>query len=333
MNRRVLISLLAGGACITGVICGRLLSSSTGCRDLLGVNFGRGHLLALANDEGIYETDLERALAELRDAAGIDGKDRPDASVDKRLILEGLISDAMARSRAATEKISPAEVNHEFDLLRSPFQDNEAWKRALRASGLFAEVVRRTVAADVRTRQWIAEQIKPAIDVTAVECQNFYHAHPENFSQPARFRASHLFLAAPPETSPDVVEEKRHLIESLITRVRQGENFSELVALFSEDEATKTRGGDLGFFSALRMPSDFISAIEKMGVGEIGNVVRTRLGFHIVQLTDKRPARPMVYDEVQPEIRLWLQNEKREGKLQKVTAALLGETRYVRSTL
>jgi hypothetical protein len=333
MKRRLFILLLIAGACVAGVTCGRLLSRSIGCRDLLGAAFGRGHLLAVAHGEGIYEADLERALAELRHIAGMDGKDREDPSTAKRSILDRLVSDAMARSRAAKERIPAAEIDRESGFLRCPFEDDKVWKRAMRASGLSARSIRCAVAADLRTRRWIGGQIKPALDVTASECQNFYDAHPHNFSQPVRFRANHLFLAAPAETSPNVVEEKRHLIETLTARIRQGENFSELVALFSEDEATKSRGGDLGFFSAARMPSDFISAIEKMRVGEVGDVVRTRLGFHIVQLTDLRPARQMVFPEVRPEIRLLLENEKRESELQKVTAALLEEARFVRSAL
>src|SRR5437763_15614076 len=81
--------------------------------------------------------------------------------------------------------------------------------------------------------------------------------------QCARFRASHLFLAAPPETPPEVVESKQKVIKALADQIRHGEKLGELAAAASEDEATKTRGGDLGFFSESRMPPDFFPRSSK----------------------------------------------------------------------
>lgn len=316
---------------MVGIICGHLLSGSISFRDVLGVTFGRGHLLALAQREGIYEADLERALAELRYTAGIDQKDRQGQNIDKRLILERLASSTVARSCATNEKIPRTKIDRELRLLRCQFQDDKGWRRAVKASGLSQRSLHRAVVTDLRARQWIDRQIKPTTNATISECQTFYDAHPQNFSQPVRFRASHLFLAAPPDISPDLAEAKRRLIESLAARIGHGENFSELVALFSEDEATKTHGGDLRFFSASRMPSDFLAAIMKMRVGETSDVVRTRLGFHIIQLTEFKPARQMLFDEARAEISLMLENEKRAIEPQKLAAALLERAAFVRS--
>jgi hypothetical protein len=77
-------------------------------------------------------------------------------------------------------------------------------------------------------------------DVTEDECRTFYDTCPQNFIQPARFRASHLFLAALRETPPEVVESKEKVIDVLADRIRHGEKLGELAAAGSEDEATKT---------------------------------------------------------------------------------------------
>ena len=134
-------------------------------------------------------------------------------------------------------------------------------------------------------------------DVTEDECRNFYDTHPQDFMQRARFRASHLFLAAPPETPPEVVESKQKVIKALADRIKHGEKLGELAAVASEDEATKTRGGDLVFFSESRMPLDFFYAVVEMHVGEISQPIRTRLGFHIVEVTDFKPARQMSFED------------------------------------
>src|SRR5260370_13233394 len=182
---------------------------------------------------------------------------------------------------------------------------------------------------DLRAREWIEQQMIAQSDATEDECRNFYDTHPQNFRQRARFRASHLFLSAPPETQPEVVETKEKVIKAVADRIKHGEKLGELAAVASEDEATKTRGGDLGFFSESRMPPDFFSAVVKMHVGEISQPIRTRLGFHIIELTDFKPARQMTFQVVQPEIRLAIENEKRRAALQSLTANLLRRAKIV----
>ena len=344
MKRRLLITLSITGACAAGVVCGELLLRLPVFRNATGILFKRGHLLALAQGQGIYEADLRRALAEWQYANGIDEKDRQEedaGSVKKvttvstlqeneQLALTRLISDSVAQYLAADEKISKVAIDSELKLLREQFRDEKTWRAALRASGFSVRSLRWNIVDDLRAREWIEQQTISQSDTTEDECRNFYDTHLQNFMQRARFRASHLFLAAPPETPPEVVESKEKVIKTLADRMRHGEKLGELAVAASEDEATKTRGGDLGFFSESRMPPDFLSAIVKMRVGEISQPIRTRLGFHIVQLTDFKPARQMNFEEVQPEIRLTIKNEKRRAALQSLTADLLRRAKIVR---
>ena len=66
------------GACAAGVVCGELLLRLPVFRNATGILFKRGHLLALAQGQGIYEADLRRALAEWRYAKGIDENERQE---------------------------------------------------------------------------------------------------------------------------------------------------------------------------------------------------------------------------------------------------------------
>ncbi len=87
MKRTVFILLLLI-ATAAAIPCGEWACRLPGCRNLLGVLRGRGHLLALARDEGIYEADLERAVAESRHAAGIGDKGRQGESTDNQGVFE-----------------------------------------------------------------------------------------------------------------------------------------------------------------------------------------------------------------------------------------------------
>ena len=334
MERWLLISLSLVGACLAGIACGQLVLCSPASRDAIGVLGRRGHLLAIAQREAIYEADLQRALSELRYPSGVDEKDQPDTErvkrvtkvtklrVDERMVLTRLISNSVARSLAGDEKISKGKIGSALNLLRWQFPNEKAWQIALGASDLSARSLRRFVTDDLRAQHWITRQIAPRIDATEIECRNFYEMHQSSFAQPVRFRASHLFVAAPAKTPQEVVETKQQTIKSLAERIKQGEKLADLAAVGSEDEATKNRGGDLGFFSESRMPPDFFAAVAKMHIGEISQPIRTRLGFHIIELTDSKPAREMNFEEARPEIRLIIENEKRRTALQNLAGNL-----------
>jgi parvulin-like peptidyl-prolyl isomerase len=116
----------------------------------------------------------------------------------------------------------------------------------------------------------------------------------------------------------------------LSARLKGGEDFASLVAQNSEDEATKSNGGDLGYFSASRMPPDFVQISGKMRLGEITKPVQTRLGFHILKIVDIQQPRQQSFDEVREDIATELANQKRELALRNLTSKLVSTASYLR---
>jgi peptidyl-prolyl cis-trans isomerase C len=328
---RVRLALLSLVAAIAGIGFGQLVCRSGICRDAIGRLCGKGHLLALAQGCGIYETDLERALAEFQYVGGKDELDGKDQAELKSSILSRLTANAIARHLARGEKTPASEVDREVNILQWQFRDGNAWKKALLESNLSKRSLCVMIRQEMRARSWIARQIAPQLEVTTQECEQFFQNHQELYFQPVRLRANHLFLAAPSETSPEMADLKQETIASLSKQISHGENFSDLVGSTSEDEATKTRGGDLGFFAAYRIPPDFFAAAAKMSLGRISQPVRTPLGFHIIQITDLKPARQMTFTEAHSDIWATLELEKRRIALQKLEANLSTQAPIVRS--
>ena len=277
-------------ACILGIMGGELLCRSASFRDAVGRVAGRGRLVALTNGRGFYESDLEV---------------RGATTVSDLVVAENL------HRFSSEEKIDPVKIDHELSLYRAEFRDASAFTQTLRASGLSIATLRERIAAQLRALQWLEKQIAAEPAIGDQECRNFYETHRDLFQRPARFRASHIFLAAHSETPPEDVEAKGKGIEALARRVTGGESLAQVAAEASEDEASKTRGGDLGFFSNARMPPEFFAEIEKLRVGETSKPFRSNLGFHIVQLTETKPSQLLSFEEVRVEISLALANERR----------------------
>jgi|ERR1043166_117865 parvulin-like peptidyl-prolyl isomerase len=315
-------------ACALGICCAQILIRALGFRDLVAELFHGGHLLALVDGHGIYQADVRRLLAETDYVAGIEKEERTET--ERQEALSELIANRAADVRAAREKIPRPEQAAEVNALRFQFPDDKSWRTALKKSVLTSAAVSRIVGDNLKTREWLDKQIASATSVISDECRQFYDSHRDEFLLPERRRVSHLFLAAPPETPPDVIETKRAAIEALSARLAAGEDFATLAAQNSEDEATKLSGGDLGYFSAKRMPPDFIEAAFKLHPGEISKPVQTRLGFHILKLVDVQGPRRQTFDEVQADIAVIIANEKRTIALKTLTADLRRDPAYLR---
>jgi parvulin-like peptidyl-prolyl isomerase len=328
MNRVTRWRLIAIAA-VAGIFCGELALRSVSFRDQLGVLCGRGHLLALIHGRGIYDADVDRALRESDYLSDIQRTEA--APVERRSALNKLIATAVARSRAHSEKNSTAQIEHELDLLGYQFPNARIWRESLARNHISVAHLSQTLGNDLRTRQWIEEQIAHDVDVGEEECHRFYNSHPEKFFVPERLHVNHIFLAAPPETAPEIVEAKRKAIEALSVRLGSGEDFAALAAESSEDEATKLNGGDLGYFSIARMPPDFFGAAAKLHPAETSQPVQTRLGFHLIRLIDTQPAHQRTFDEARNDIAVELANQKRVDAVRKLVVDLSSQASFLRS--
>jgi parvulin-like peptidyl-prolyl isomerase len=287
------LSLIA--VCL-GAGAGELLCRWPAFRDLAGRVTHRGGLIRIVNGTGIYETDLggEQQVSE----------------------SDAVLAENLPHA-AAAGKVNSSRVEDRFAVLFDQFADQKKFEAALRSAGLTESAVRERLEEQLREVDWLEKQIAATAPVTEPECRSFYDAHPELFRQPVRYRVSHLFLASHAETPPDVVEEKEKIIAALEARLKKGERLSDLAEL-SEDEATKSRGGDLGYFSETRVPAEFMAEIKKLRAGETSKPFRSHLGFHIAQLTEIRPARVLSFEEARAEILSTLANGRRATSVARI---------------
>lgn len=104
-------------------------------------------------------------------------------------------------------------------------------------------------------------------------------------------RASHILFkvesTASPEDTLSVFNEAIKVRQQLI----DGGNFVKTARLLSGDPSVQSNNGDLGYFTAFQMVYPFETVAYSTPVGEISMPVRTRFGYHLIKVTDRRPAR------------------------------------------
>ncbi|MEP0545345.1 MAG: peptidylprolyl isomerase [Rhodothermales bacterium] len=115
--------------------------------------------------------------------------------------------------------------------------------------------------------------------------------------------ASHILIRLGPEATAADSTQARELAASLRQRILAGEDFATLARQYSDDQASGQNGGDLGFFSRVRMVEPFANAAYDLeNVGDVSDIVETRFGYHLIKLTGRKemPTYDEAYSTLKP---------------------------------
>lgn len=104
-------------------------------------------------------------------------------------------------------------------------------------------------------------------------------------------RASHILIKIAPDALPIDTLAAYEKAMDIRRRILKGEPFENVAKGSSDDPSVKNNGGDLGYFTVFQMIYPFENAVYNSQIGEITKPVRTRFGYHIIKVTDKRKAR------------------------------------------
>lgn len=122
------------------------------------------------------------------------------------------------------------------------------------------------------------------------------------------YRARHILLAN---------QKEARIVDEALEQKKK--SFDELAKLFSLDEATGFRGGDLGYILEGELNPEFEKVVNDLEIGQRSRPFETELGWHIVVVDDRRDSRPMSFAQATPVIRQKLEQQA----IQKYLEALL----------
>ena len=114
-------------------------------------------------------------------------------------------------------------------------------------------------------------------------------------NQTQEVRAMHILIKADANATPADTLKAYNKTMAIRERLMKGEDFASLAKAVSEDPSAKDNGGDLGYFTAFQMVYPFEKAAYDTKVGEVSMPVRTRYGYHLIKVVDKRSARGEIH--------------------------------------
>lgn len=134
------------------------------------------------------------------------------------------------------------------------------------------------------------------IQITESEITEFYNDYPEQFTTPVRVHAEHILIDVPQNPTPQQKADIQRTYMTITTLIGK-EPFEKVAKDFSQDEATKDKGGDLGWIKKGDALPEFEQAVFSTESGQIA-VTQTKLGVHIIKVLGREEPRIQKLDEV-----------------------------------
>jgi peptidyl-prolyl cis-trans isomerase C len=181
--------------------------------------------------------------------------------------------------------------------------------------------LRKETRSNLLISKMLDQEITPQLTVKPSEISAFYEKNPDKFQQPESIRASHILIAVPQGADAATRQKAHAKAEDVLKQAKAGGDFAKLAETYSND-ASKSHGGDLGYFPKGQMVPAFEAAAFALKPGELSGVVESPFGYHIIKLTDRKPAHTVPFGEVSSRIEQYLQQELRSKKTREFVDAL-----------
>ena len=147
----------------------------------------------------------------------------------------------------------------------------------------------RDVARDEQTINEMKRKLLENVTVTPAEVRNYYKSLPDDSLTLIPAEVEVEIITIEPQYPKDEVESIKARLREYTERVNNGERFSTLARLYSEDRESARNGGELGFTGKGTLVPEFANvAFSLTDPEKVSRIVETEYGFHIIQLIEKR---------------------------------------------
>jgi peptidyl-prolyl cis-trans isomerase SurA len=300
---------------------GRVLAVVLSAAATTGVARGAGarmveKIAAVVGENVVLASEVEEKAAPLMtDISKVPDLDKRAARAAslRREVLERLIDDELILQQAAELKltVTSEQIDSSIDEIKKQNNiDDDQLREALKAQGMTMASYRADLKRQLLRFRVLNIAVGSRVNVSDEEVKAYYERHMKG-SANVQVRASHIFIAIPDAADAATAADKQAQAKKILERAKT-EDFAKLAREVSDDAATRSEGGDLGYFGRDMLPKPIEELVFAMKPGEVRGPVRADRGFHVIKLVDRKLKDPKPLDDVKDDIRMQLRQKDME---------------------
>lgn len=246
-------------------------------------------VLAVVGNEVIYLSDVEGQVVQLKAERDPTPVEQLRCRVFEDQLIQKLFLD---QARIDSIVVSTENVEADLNSRLTDYIRRAGSEQALESyfNKSMAEI--RKDLREMLTNQYIVQEtqgtIAQDITVTPEEVRKYYNTITRDSLPlvPRKVQLS-IITVEPPDMETSKAEVRQKLLD-LRSRIINGDSFSTLAILYSEDPGSAQRGGELGFSTRGELAKPYAEAAWSLKPGVVSKIVESEFGFHIIQLIERK---------------------------------------------
>ncbi|MHC4691456.1 MAG: peptidylprolyl isomerase [Planctomycetota bacterium] len=244
----------------------------------------------IVNGQKIEQETIQREYERLKPHYEQTFRDQPPDEQKSQLLdwsKENVIEMVLIRqeAKANSAPIPKEELDSIFNKMKEQYAEPEQFYKDFETED--EAKIRETIEMQIKVERLLEDITKDIPQPSKEEIDKFYNENKEQMQSPEQIRVSHIVKhinwQADEKTAADI-------INKALDGLKKGEVFETLAEKYSD---CPENGGDLGYITRGQMVEEFEDVVFNLGKGQASDVFRTRFGFHIAKLYDRKsPAVP-----------------------------------------
>jgi parvulin-like peptidyl-prolyl isomerase len=286
-------------------------------------------IVAVVNDEIITLYEFNTAFEPYRKNIENTYKGTDKEAVikqTKEAFLQRLIDNILIEQEA---KKSGAGIIVKDEEVMEVLQDVSAkqklsmqkYLKNLAQEGNSLESVKKEIRGQMMRARLLRREVKSKILVSDEEIGEYYNKNRQDYEGKETVRIKQILLLLPPDANKTIIAKVKNEALQLYKRVINGESFDLLVVKYSQGPEA-AQGGDVGFIGRGTIIPEVEAAAFSLPVGQVSEVIESSVGFHIIQVVDKKGAGLKPIAAVREEIKTKIEDEKLDKKFDEWIASV-----------
>ncbi|MCP4658414.1 MAG: hypothetical protein GY856_23615 [bacterium] len=259
--------------------------------------------VARVNGYEVTRAELLAQVQEIRDQALRAGGVDPAKDVDfYREALEILINEILIYEDGQSRGVGAGaeDVDRAVASVRSHYPDDAAFDKALTDNGSDRRKLRAQLRRALTIEMLIRNEIVPKVQITDAAKRAYYETNQEQMRTPERCRVRHIVIRA--GAGAQDKSTARAKAQELLGRIRDGADFAELAREHSQELGSREQGGELPWILLTNRNQPFEKAVSGLALGQLSEVVETEMGYHVIELLERRSAGIRSFAEAEADI-------------------------------
>ena len=244
----------------------------------------------VVNDEVITKNEVAGRVAQVAQNLKARGGQLPDQATLERQVVESMIVER-AQLQLAKEmgvRVDDRRLDATIGrIAEGQKMSVQELRNQMEKEGLPYSQFREDIRNEIMMQRLREHEVDSKIQISEAEVDTYLAASKAAAAEKVEMELSQILVRVPENASPEQIAARRARAEEVMRQLRTGADFAKTAATYS-DAPDALKGGDIGWRDPDRLPPVFAGELRKLQPGQVTQIIKTNVGFHILKMSNKR---------------------------------------------